>query len=72
MHEHEHALMRSKIKHLLQKRDRLLRIVHVMADRPGILIDFIVVPTLESLVAEEVDGGVIHAVREVLLVLNVL
>lgn len=43
-----------------------------MAHRARVLIDFVIVPTLESLVAEEVDGGVLDAVGEVLLVEDVV
>lgn len=43
-----------------------------MANRSRIIENLVVVATLVGLVAEEVDGGVVNASRQVLLVLNVL
>ena len=43
-----------------------------MSDRSGVFKDLIVVPTFESLVAEEMNGGVVNASGQVLLVLDVL
>lgn len=49
----------------------ILRFGDSMPSRPRIVVDFIVIPTLEGLVSEEVNGLVFHA-RDVLFLLNLL
>jgi hypothetical protein len=62
----------SQVKGLLDLRIAIIRILNAMANRPRILIDLVVVATLERLVAEEVDCLVVHSTRHVLVVLDVL
>jgi hypothetical protein len=62
----------SQPEQLSDLRHRVLWILDTMADRSRILEDLVVVAALESLVAEEVDCGVFHSSRQVLLVLDVL
>lgn len=64
------SLGHSHLKHLLQNRHGLIRILDRVSRRPRILIDFIIVATLECLVSEEMDVLVIDA-RQVLLGLDV-
>lgn len=58
-------------KQLLQLLDRVLRSCDSVSDSAAILEDLVVVTALESLVTEEVDGGVVDA-ADVLLSLDVL
>ena len=43
-----------------------------MADSPRILVDLVVVATLECFVTKEVDGCVVHSAGQILVVLDVL
>ena len=55
----------SQVEKLLDDPHRVLRALDSMPDRPGILIDLIIITILEALVAEEVDVLVLNA-REML------
>lgn len=61
-----------QIKHLLQLGHSLLGVLHCVAHSPRVFVNLPVVAALVGFVAEEVNGLVFHAVRHVLLVLNVL
>lgn len=62
----------SQPEQLSYLRHSVLWIFDTMPDSPRIFKDLIVVSTLERLVSEEMDSGILYAPRQVLLVFNVL
>ena len=72
MHYASHPPRNSHVKHLLQLRHRLVRVLHAVPHRPLVLVDLEVVAALVRLVAEEVDGREVDAVGQVLVGLDVL
>ncbi len=54
----------SQIEHLLEDLHSVIRIIDRMPNRSRVLIDLIVVATLESLVAKEVDLIVLDTIRK--------
>lgn len=65
-------LLLFQLKELLELLHRVLGPRHRVSDRPGVLVDFEVVPALERLVAEEVDRRVGYPSRLLGLGLEVL
>lgn len=61
-----------QLEELLEFLHRLLGPLHRVPDRPGVLVDLVVVAALERLVAEEVDRRVGYASRLLRLGLEVL
>ena len=53
--------MDSQVEKLPQHRHGILRSLDGVTRRPRIAVDFVVIPTLEALVSEEMDGLVMDA-----------
>lgn len=61
-----------EIESLLDLSYGLIGVLHGVADSPWVLVNLVIITTLEGLVAEEVDGGVVDAAGLLGLVLEVL
>lgn len=55
--------MQSNIKQRLDLLQTVIRVSDAVANRAWVLVDLVVVAALVGLVAEEVDGGVLDAIR---------
>jgi hypothetical protein len=55
--------MQSNIKQRLDLLQAVIRVGDAVANRAWVLVDLVVVAALVGLVAEEVDGGVLDAIR---------